>query len=506
MHGSFAAAIWDARQEQLTLISDCFGTRPLYYTELDDSVLFSSSIKALMTDARVSRRPDTKGMSQFFSFGHYLRDNTSIEAVRVLPAGAVMSWSFKTGERRVTHHTYRSVEKNVSSPDRFTREEWLDQIDEAFLRAIQRRTKGSEQLGLALSGGMDARSILAVLDHSRLAVKTVCLGVKGSVDHCSSQKMADLVGCQHHNHELNSGFLSTFGRHLEDMVRLTDGQYLSQCIVMPTLPIYRDLGIDVLMRGHAGELMHMQKAYNYSVGPQVAAIRNERDLEEYLFRSLQAYMLGGIDYQVLALPHDEMVSLARESLRQDLQDISSADPPMQTVSKLFITQRLRRETSLSLMKFRSEVEVRVPYLDHELVDLLLSSPPELRLGEHIQAHILRRRFPEFLSVTNANTGTRIGAGRLARQVSTFRLRVLRKLGVPGYQPYEKLGLWLRRELAETVRGILLSPRCLERGVFSPDGVKAVVQGHLSGKRNHTALLLALVVSEQGQRWLLDEEA
>ena len=49
------------------------------------------------------------------------------------------------------------------------------------------------------------------------------------------------------------------------MVRLTDGHYLSQCIVMPTLPVYRDLGVQVLLRGHAGELMHMTKAYNFSL-------------------------------------------------------------------------------------------------------------------------------------------------------------------------------------------------------------------------------------------------
>jgi hypothetical protein len=73
--------------------------------------------------------------------------------------------------------------------------------------------------------------------------------------------------------------------------------------------------------------------------------------------------------------------------------------------------------------------------------------------------------------------------------------------VPGYQPYERLGLWLRRELAPTVREILLDPRTLERGVFHPAGVQTVVRQHVDQGRNHTFLLMALMIFELGLRRL-----
>src|SRR5262249_14425971 len=145
-------------------------------------------------------------------------------------------------------------------------------------------------------------------------------------------------------------------------------------------------------------------------------------------------------------------------------------------------------------------------LDNELVDELFAAPPELKLGDKIQSHILRRSRPEFLRVVNVNTGTVVGAGSLRKSVANFRRRVLAKLGVKGYQPYERLGLWLRRELRPSVERVLLSDRCLGRGVFHPDAVRSVVANHLERGANHTYLLLALMIYETGQREFVDAPA
>ena len=194
------------------------------------------------------------------------------------------------------------------------------------------------------------------------------------------------------------------------MVHLTDGHYLSQCIVMPTLPRYRELGIEVLLRGHAGELMHMHKAYNFSLDAEALALNDEPSIENWLFRHLQTYMLEGTEGRLFAPGvRAEMDGLARDSLRDCLRESDGLTPPVHRIWHLFISQRLRRETAMSLVKFGSLVETRVPYLDNELVDALLAVPPELKLGETIQAHILRRHNPAFLKVVNVNTGTRMEA-------------------------------------------------------------------------------------------------
>jgi hypothetical protein len=84
------------------------------------------------------------------------------------------------------------------------------------------------------------------------------------------------------------------------------------------------------------------------------------------------------------------------------------------------------------------------------------------------------------------------------------MKVFAKLGVPGYQPYERLGLWLRTHLAPYVKRLLLSDTCLQRGVFDPNGVRRVVSQHSSG-HNHTYLLMAMMVYEMGQRYLCGDD-
>ena len=503
VEGSFAAAIVDLKKETLTLISDRFGTRPLYYVHTKNRFLFASSISALLADPQVSRELNWQGVSQFFTFGHYFNDDTSLAAVKILPAATVLI--FDAQANRVSLQRYwagsQRIAETPASPERA-----LEAVDDALVASVRTRQMSARaRIGLSLSGGLDARTILGTLDHTRNNLATVCMGMRGSQDHQASTQLAKIVGCKHYNHILDTTFLGEFSRHLENMVRLTDGQYLSQCIVMPTLPLYRHLGIGILMRGHAGELMHMTKAYNYSIDAKAIKLRSEADLEHWLWNRLKAYILDGVEGPLFASREANQPQAARESLRQALSNTPCGASPVNRIAHLFLDQRVRRETMLSMMKFRSVTEPRLPYLDRTLVERLLAIPLEWRLGDELQTRILRKHQPRFCQVENTNTGAPLGAGKMRRSYCHFKMRVFGKLGVPGYQPYERLGLWLRRELAGVVRATLLSDACLSGGVFHTETVRRVVERHLSGQRNHTYLIMAMMIFEVGHRWLLDNE-
>jgi asparagine synthase (glutamine-hydrolysing) len=499
LNGTFAAALWDGRQRRLTLVNDRFGMKPLYYAPLRGRLLFASEIKALLADAGLPRQINPRGLAQFFTFGQLLGTDTLLEAVPLLPPAGWLTYEARDG--RLTLDRYWRM---APVPSGCSEAEVLDLIDDAFKRAVDRRTRGDERLGLSLSGGLDARTILGAMAAER-PVTAVCLGMEGSMDLRAAAEMALIARQPFHPYVLNTAFLSRFEDHLRYMVHLTDGQYLSQCIVMPTLPIYRELGVEVLLRGHAGELMHMTKAYNFSLDREALGLTNA-GLEGWLFRHLRTYMLDGIDEPLFAPAYQgQLDGLSRESLRECLAESEGIDPPVQRIWQLFLSQRSRRETALSLVKIGSVTETRLPYLDNDVVDALMAAPPAMKLGETIQAHVLRRHMPALLGVVNANTGARMGAGRLARFAARVRTKVLSKLGVPGYQPYERLGLWLRQDLRSVVERTLLSDRCLGRGIFNPAGVRSVVDGHLDRGRNHTFLIMALMIFELGQREFVDDD-
>lgn len=500
LNGRFTAAIWNSRQRKLVLVNDKFGSKPLYFAHAAGVLLFGSEIKTLLLDDRIATDPDVQGIAQFFTFGHLWGENTMYAAVRCLPAATCLTYDAEADtiamERywRLTPFPWSGTPANSDV---------LARVDELFKAAVDLRTVGTERLGMSLSGGLDARTMLGVMERGQ-QVDCVSLGMEGSLDRLTSETLARLAGCPYHGYVLDGAFLDNFETHLNRMVQLTDGHYLSQCIVMPTLPLYRDLGIEVLMRGHAGELMHMQKAYSFSLTPEALGLSGTSQIAQWLYPRLRAYMLEGVDEDLFTFADaGEVDRLARNSFDESLAETDGWDSSINRISHMFIGQRTRRETAMSLVKFGSVVETRMPYVDPDLVETLLSVPQPLRLEETIQSYILKKRRPEFLRPANSNTGAAVGASQLTRSLMYAKMRVMAKLGVRGYQPYERLGLWLRRELEPLVRSVLLSEQCLDRGVFRPGTVSRVVGQHFRSERNHTYLLMAMMIFELGQRTFAD---
>lgn len=491
VHGCFTAAIWDAATGELVLANDRFGMRPLYWTLARGQLLFASEVTALLAHADVSRSLSTGGLAEFFSFGHFLGDTTFYESIHALPPAAWLTWSRSTGQVTVARYDTRPV----SSPRRTTAE-WLEEIESHFTRSVATSCRG-DALGLSLSGGLDARTILGAAP-PEAPLTCVSLGVRGGIDHRGASRLADLARRPHHPHLLDGDFLGRFETLFRQTVRLTYGHYLDQGIVLSTLPTYRELGVKTLLRGHAGELMHMRKAYAFSLDDEALRLSSSTALGDWLWAHLTGYMIGEVDETLwsggLAANFREA---ARASLDRRLAAFDGAGPPLQAVWRLFVADRLRRETAVSMHLFRSFVEVRLPYLDPALVSTLLAAPVELKLGDAIQTHILRTHMPSFLRVVNANTGAPMGASALRARLSHVGLRALSKLRVPGYQPYERLGLWLARDLQPFVRHTLLSDRFLSQGVFAPDRVRGLVDQHTSRERNHTFLLMAMLVFALG---------
>ncbi len=502
VNGSFVMAIWDRAEARLTLLNDRFGSRPLYYAHVDNRLLFASNIQALARDPDLVRTPYLRGAAQFFTYGYYLGDDTSLEQVKVLSAATVHSFEASSGTTLSRERYWHSSECTQQG---FSKSDFLERTDRALKAAVDRRC-GGEGLGLAISGGLDARTLLALMDWDRVSPTAICYTVPGSLDHRSSQEMARQAGCKYLHLALDGGFLDNFAEHMATVVRLTDGQYLSQCIMAPSLNMFREEGIQFLQRGHAGELMHMHKAYSYSVDREALQLTDSAAVEGWLFGHLQAYMLDGVDGSLFCKAgRDEVAEMSRDALHRCLEEVAAVDPPVERIWHMFLNQRLRRETALSLAKFGSVVEVRVPYLDNDLIELLLSAPPGWKVDAEIQAYILQKRRPSFLQIANANTGTHVGAGPLSRRFHTFKKRVFAKLNVPGYQPYERLGLWLRRELKPLVERTLLCDECLDGGLFDPNTLRGVVRQNNTNQRNHTFLIMALMLYELGHRRLNQAE-
>lgn len=494
--GKFSACIWDGKLGKLILFSDRFGMKPLYWTECAGNLLFSAELKGVI--AALGRRPawNLAGMVDFLSFGHLLGDHTFYDRVQVLSAASILSFDRSTG--RIETRRYWRPRPSPRTPSESAVA--MDRLDDALARSVKRNLGGCGRPGISLSGGLDGRTIVALLDRTAPPLTSVCLGMEGSLDHQCAAKIAALTGCRHHAHVLDAEFLSDFAGHFRRMVQLTDGHQLDQCIVMPTLPLYADLGIDRLLRGHAGELFHLDKAYNYSMRPADCCLAGEAALLAWCRGRLKSFIFDGLDRPLLrGLSLADMEWTADESLTRALSETDFLESAADRISWLFVSQRLRRETALSMTIFNSVVETRIPFLDRDVIEAVLEIPPAQRFGDRIQSQVIRRRRPALLTVKNSNTNARMGASSAANRIGLVAMKVMGRLGFRGFQPYERLGLWLRRELRPWVHELLLSDECLQSDLFEPDTVRRIVERNESGERNFTYLILALMILEQGRR-------
>jgi asparagine synthase (glutamine-hydrolysing) len=332
----------------------------------------------------------------------------------------------------------------------------------------------------------------------------VTLGIPGSMDLRLAQQLAERSGRAFHPCILDAEFLRQYEHHFRRMVRLIEAQTLAIGITVPTIDLYRQLGTRVLLRGHAGELMHMHRAYSCSLDAAAFAVRDENGLEDWAVHHLAAPVFAEPGLGFLTPRYRALVEpVARAVLHEILGELVGVEPLVHRFWLLFVRHLLPGALAPSIAKFGTVVETRVPYIDADLIAALLSAAPALKLRDDVQSHILRRHAPELLTVPDSNTGAPLGATRARIALSAFAKRVLAKLGVVGYQPYERLGLWLRQEAREFVERILLSERCLDRGVFERDAVRSAIDDHAAKRRNNTYSILTMLSFELGQRELID---
>src|SRR5262249_4065839 len=152
-------------------------------------LLFGSEIKTLLADPDVSRAIDPRGLAEFFTFGQYLGNTTSFAEVRLLPAAGVLT--YHAAEDQVELGRYERLGATWQSGATSTADA-LDRIDAAFARSVARCTSGTGNLGLSLSGGLDARTVLGLIAPEQ-PVTTVCLGMEGSIDVTCAAEMARLT-------------------------------------------------------------------------------------------------------------------------------------------------------------------------------------------------------------------------------------------------------------------------------------------------------------------------
>lgn len=198
LNGQFAIAIWDKKKHELFLARDRVGIRPLFYTEVNDSFVFASEIKALSEFPGVELKMSPRALSQYFTFWTALSPNTAFEGIYELPPGTCMT--ICKNEKKVKKYWDLPIYK----PDEYSKlglKDAIEQFETLFSDAVRLRLRADVKVAAYLSGGLDS-SITTAFIKSILPdnLQTFSIGFEEKdFDESSYQKIASNYFNTEHN-------------------------------------------------------------------------------------------------------------------------------------------------------------------------------------------------------------------------------------------------------------------------------------------------------------------
>jgi asparagine synthase (glutamine-hydrolysing) len=495
LDGTFCAAILDRNRRRLILASDLVGSYPIYWTTTGDALVFASELRALLRHPEVRRSLNPAAVGDYLTFGFPLGVKTVADGVNLLPAGSTLVFEYDTGS--VTIDRYASIIDSLE-PWRGSQQEYLETVHDAFTRAVGRALSGPYRFGLSLSGGLDSRAILSAVNGQTASLHTYTLGVRGCADQVIAERLAAISGTSHDFFELTEEYLHGFLPGLREMVRLTDGMYLSHGLTeMLALKFLSKSPISVLLRGHGGELAKTSLAWPLQTDSQICSLTSTQDLVHFLL-TRRNYLSAHVSWRDLFTDawYAQVKDAARASLTESIGSVPLT--PAELCSYLYLTEHHRRVTVASLELFRQSVEVRLPFVDAEFLKLLFRAPARWRENTGIHRR-LTSTSPLLAKVRNSNTGAPVDADRTLAFVLDKLNSILKRLNVYGYRHYHNFGTWMRQQLVQSVERVLLDSQSLDRGILREATLRRLLDETRRRGADHSHLFQALLILELWQQ-------
>lgn len=503
LRGAFSAVYVDFECNKLILCSDKFGTKPLYWAKVGGGIAFATEIKAFFCVPGVNKKPCERAYADFYRYGFAMEDRTLLEGIELVPPGTIIEFDLVTKKLKKLRYwnavsLFVPVGEHSSDLD-------MRQVGEQFSVAVNRRMEGVGKLGVSLSGGLDSRAILAVMGDKAQGMTSYTLGLPGCEDERLTERLANVSGTHHEFLPLGKEYLSNFESMARALVVLSDGLYHPhESTEKRALDYFCTQPFDVVLRGHAGELAKASLAYPLAANSELQACKDNRQAAAYAYAKANL-VLRDLTPQDIFSP--QIAKAVDEGPRQSIIDVVSELPkgiaPEDICLFLYLTQWVRRQVLASLAIFRSQVEVRLPYLDEDFLKILLRVPVCDRWDGELQREVVLRNTPALAKIPNSNTGAPLDAGPLRLFVTDKVNSILRRLSFPGFRHYTEFDRWQREYFKTALEQILFDERTLSRGLYRREGLQSVFDAHISGKKNYAHMLGTVVGLEIWQREFID---
>ena len=439
--GMFAFAIWDAETKTVFCARDRFGEKPFYYYAGNNQFVFASEMKAIWA-AGIERKPNLKMLFNFITIGY--TDNplnpaeTFFENIYKLPAASTLSF-FTDKTQDLNIETYWDIDLNISNK-KIKEEEAIEQFQQLFQSSIQKRLRSDVQIGTSLSGGLDSSSVLASvfslatskqsgIQHSPLTAFTAIFPGYEKDEFAYAQVVAEKYKLPHYTTAVTAAeLISSFeklSRHQEEPV--TSASAVAQ---FKLYELAKQHDVKVLLDGQGADetLAGYHKYYKWYwqelfsnrrlIGSgEIKAARKNGVKEPFGYRNIIAAMFP--DLATVFLEQQYLLhALQQKDLTADFIKMQSKEAYYTTPAHYNLNGVLYFNTIQhgleELLRYADRnsmahgIEVRLPFLNHELVEFLFTLPSKFKIRNGWTKWLLRKAMDKNLPAEIAWRKDKIG--------------------------------------------------------------------------------------------------
>jgi asparagine synthase (glutamine-hydrolysing) len=496
LNGAFIVAIWDKERNRVLVANDRFGLYPLFYACRGGRLIFAPEMKGILCDETFPRRLDLTALAQYIRFQHLLGERTFFEDIELLPSGSVLTYDLSTASCGV--RSYWTFHDIPYRPE-VSFDEAVEETGRLLRRAVQRLSGDGCRPGVYLSGGLDSRTILGMVE--RRPVVSLTYGARNCRDVYYACRIAKAVGSDHHWFNLPNG--NWIKEQVDFHLDLTEGLHSwIHAHGISTLPQARQL-MDVNLTGWGGGTV---MGHQDSVEPlQTSAVDDAAFVTRMFYLFNQKFTWPSVTEAEESLLYcdgmrEQVQGLALDSFRDEISSYLGQRPDVRG-EYFYIRNHCRRLTQNLVTFGRSHVEVRFPFFDYDLFDFLYSLPAAVRGHQVLYRAVIQREIPRLACIPYDHDEFLPTTRRLMRDGQALMVKLKRRcnrhLGsiFPErhtlYADYEN---YLRAELREWAEDVLFDSRTTERDIFNPVFLRSLMSRHMSGLEEWTIGKIAPIMT------------
>lgn len=492
LNGWFNGILIDLQKNKVILFNDRYGMQKVFYHENSDGFYFASEAKALLKLLPNLRKLEIKGVGELLKCGCVLENRTLFKNIFLLPSSS--AWIFQ--KNTVEKGCYFSI-------DVWENQSWLDEdffydkLRDTLTRVIPRYFDTKQKIAISLTGGLDTRIILA--NFQMPAKKYPCYTFNGMYRDCYDAKIARKVAAtllqDHYTISIDKSFLTNFAEYAQKTVYITDGY------------------VDTT---GAAELYANMNART------IAPIRMTGNFGSEVLRDVRYLKAGSFSNK--AFHADIAASIQNTIHTLDIYNHKYSNPLSFTLFAEIPWHENNR-----LVCEQSQLIMRTPYLDNDLVSLLYRAPVNARRTKELSLRLISDGNPELAKIpTDKGYGGNLiyPARKLSQYFSEFlaKAEYAYSYGMPhwlaqidnafnfirleklftGRHKFYHFRLWYRDDLADYIKVMLLDKKTLTRPYLIKKEVEEIVENHTKGYRNYTTEITQLLTVELIQRYLIEQ--